>query len=973
MSGSILFTADWQWTTANQEQVETTVDQILGICKDHNVKAVVHCGDMKDPLNPLDGRVVLSAMNVGQRFRDRRIPFLINLGNHDKFSITPGTESWLPLFRWVGAHVFENPGTLAIDGTGMTLHFLPFRPAHEAAQEAAKLAKMTNPRKSILVFHQSLRHAKANELHEYREDDALHYKELEPDAYLFCIGGHFHGQQNVAKNVWFCGSPFPSEWGECNQAKGFLLVNSDGKIKQIPSVIPGWHDPSWPNYKPPKDWKGTSVRIHVPVDKGVTDVGAAIAQAASQAKTKYPGARVVAVPLQLDKEAPELDIVGFRPADDTKTIKEWCRGAMPESLRGQDEQMTEYLLHQLGKVSGLVRSTQGCNFESIHAENVLSFREVTFDYTRGLTVVTGVNKDWDDRSNGSGKTSLLQLLAIALFGQTLKGQKADGWRNRKAEERSKCYVELTGKLPDGKKFHIFRGRSPKRVSVTVDGKDVSVGDSRETQRAIEQITGLTWEILCTALFVDQRDLNKLLIGTDGDRKAVLSQFLNLERFQKAQLLVKDSRTKVDTEREDNLRSIRTLEADIERQRGFIATLEQRRGSDIGKLENRLREATTDRDEAHRKGDAAYKDYKTEERKCRTSDDAYREAEGKERDARRDLKAAQERFAKAQDLVGGNCPVCRRKVKPEDLREHINELRQTVRDLEDTLPHLEQATKKAKQQYDGDNRTMLGLKIKYERFDSEFKTHKRAAEEVATEIEQERRKGDGDVSKYKRELKKLEGDLAAVTKAKTALDREYDFVAMAFKAFGKDGIPAYIAAGLCPRLNRSAAYYSSVFADGEIRARFRLDGDDIIVDVDNDHGGAEVKDQSNGESRMASLIVSFAMREAMTPCNILITDEPGEGLDERNARQFSAGLLTLKDRYRTILVTTHNPYVLAELSDQRILTVTKRDGYSELQKQERRDGKGSGDRDVSTRSEQADTGPARGNNKADRSARRSARR
>jgi len=150
-----------------------------------------------------------------------------------------------------------------------------------------------------------------------------------------------------------------------------------------------------------------------------------------------------------------------------------------------------------------------------------------------------------------------------------------------------------------------------------------------------------------------------------------------------------------------------------------------------------------------------------------------------------------------------------------------------------------------------------------------------------------------------------------------------------QAFSRKGIPAFLNAQVCPQLNRAAEEYAEVFADKEIQVRFEVKDGEFEVEILNAHGGKTITDQSAGEKKMAAIIASFALRSIATPSNLLVLDEPGDGLDATNAKAFAVGLKKLKDRLGTVLLTTHNPYIVSELSGEETIIIEKKGGLSRV--------------------------------------------
>ena len=115
----------------------------------------------------------------------------------------------------------------------------------------------------------------------------------------------------------------------------------------------------------------------------------------------------------------------------------------------------------------------------------------------------------------------------------------------------------------------------------------------------------------------------------------------------------------------------------------------------------------------------------------------------------------------------------------------------------------------------------------------------------------------------------------------------------------------------------------------VQVRFEMQNGEFVHQIISMAGGESMRDQSDGEKALAGLIASFALREVAPKCNILILDEPGHGLDPIAAREFAVGLKTLKKKFKTIFVTTHNVHMLQEWGDEQTILVEKRNGISRM--------------------------------------------
>jgi DNA repair exonuclease SbcCD ATPase subunit len=115
-----------------------------------------------------------------------------------------------------------------------------------------------------------------------------------------------------------------------------------------------------------------------------------------------------------------------------------------------------------------------------------------------LTLVLGENLDLggDGSRNGTGKTTIINALSYALYGQALTNIKRDNLINKTNGKNMLVTLDFSA---NGQNYRVERGRKPNILRFYVDSKeqsatDDSQGDSRETQDAIERILGLSHDM-----------------------------------------------------------------------------------------------------------------------------------------------------------------------------------------------------------------------------------------------------------------------------------------------------------------------------------------------------------------------------------------------------------------------------------------------------------------------------------------------
>ena len=124
---------------------------------------------------------------------------------------------------------------------------------------------------------------------------------------------------------------------------------------------------------------------------------------------------------------------------------------------------------------------------------------INFDRS-DLTLVLGENLDLggDDSGarNGTGKTTIINALSFALYGNALTNIKKDNLINKTNQKNMLVTVDFE---KDGQTYKIERGRKPAIIKFWVGGNEQEItddaqGDSRETQIEIEQMLGMSHDM-----------------------------------------------------------------------------------------------------------------------------------------------------------------------------------------------------------------------------------------------------------------------------------------------------------------------------------------------------------------------------------------------------------------------------------------------------------------------------------------------
>lgn len=178
-------------------------------------------------------------------------------------------------------------------------------------------------------------------------------------------------------------------------------------------------------------------------------------------------------------------------------------------------------------------------FKTVTAKNFLSIGNATQAISfceNPLTLVVGNNMDITgngfDTKNSVGKTSLLNALSFALYGQALSNIKKDNLINIINKKNMLVTVELE---KDGVEYRIERGRKPAVLKLFINGVDQNIpeneandsqGDSRETQKDIENLMGMSHEMFKHLVALNTYT-EPFLSTRANDQRIIIEQLLGI--------------------------------------------------------------------------------------------------------------------------------------------------------------------------------------------------------------------------------------------------------------------------------------------------------------------------------------------------------------------------------------------------------------------------------------------------------------
>jgi DNA repair exonuclease SbcCD ATPase subunit len=238
--------------------------------------------------------------------------------------------------------------------------------------------------------------------------------------------------------------------------------------------------------------------------------------------------------------------------------------------------------------------------KNLTVKNFMSVGAATqgIDFDRNdLTLVLGENLDLggDGSRNGTGKTTIINALSYALYGQALSNIRKDNLVNKTNGKNMLVSLDFA---VNGQEYRIERGRKPNVLRFYINNEhkaaeDEAQGDSRETQDAIERVMNMSHDMFRHVLALNTYTEPFLSLKAN-DQRTIIEQLLGItllsERADAIKELNRQTKDAIQAE-EFRIRAVQEANKRIEEQ---IESLRKRqrlwtakRDEDVGKLEQAI--------------------------------------------------------------------------------------------------------------------------------------------------------------------------------------------------------------------------------------------------------------------------------------------------------------------------------------------------------------------------------------------------
>lgn len=156
-------------------------------------------------------------------------------------------------------------------------------------------------------------------------------------------------------------------------------------------------------------------------------------------------------------------------------------------------------------------------------ENILSYKKGYFDFTTGITNISGLN--------GAGKSSIISILTEVLFNKNPKGILKTDLFNRNLGE-AYYNIKLTFSLKDiDYELELTRKGNKSVLTLLKNNEDISFHTATQTYKYLEDLIGFDYTLFTQLTYQGATSSLLFLTGTDKQRKDFLVYLFSFEKYK----------------------------------------------------------------------------------------------------------------------------------------------------------------------------------------------------------------------------------------------------------------------------------------------------------------------------------------------------------------------------------------------------------------------------------------------------------
>jgi len=562
-----------------------------------------------------------------------------------------------------------------------------------------------------------------------------------------------------------------------------------------------------------------------------------------------------------------------------------------------------------------------------------STQGIQFDRT-DLTLVLGKNLDLggDDSGarNGTGKTTIINALSYALYGEALTKIRKENLINKTNGKAMMVTIEFE---KDGNRYRIERGRKPNVLKFYINNAehddDNAQGDSRETQKEIESLLGMSHDMFKHVVALNTYT-EPFLSMRANDQRLMIEQLLGITMLsEKADALKEQIKETKDAVKQEDFR-IKAVKEANEHVSTQITNLERRsvmwetkKKEDVVNFQTAITELERVDIEAELEAHKCLVNYKEQERNIKDLDSAITANKNTMDSSAKKIEKYTKEIEQLRDHKCFTCGQEFHDAKQEQLivskQEDLDELAEDIANAEQDLRTLEEA------------RGLIGElepcpPTFYDSIDDAY-NHKQQVETLLTQMQQKQE----ETNPYTEQIEDMRNtavqdiDYDKINEYNRRLEHQ-DFLLKLLT--NKDSfIRKTIIDQNLAYLNARLSYYLDKIGLPH-QVNFLSD---LTVDIQELGRELDFDNLSRGERNRLILSLSWAFRDVWEslyqPINVLFIDEMiDHGMDALGVESSLAILKKMaRDGNKAVWLVSHKDELAGRVNN--ILNVVKENGFT----------------------------------------------
>ena len=519
-------------------------------------------------------------------------------------------------------------------------------------------------------------------------------------------------------------------------------------------------------------------------------------------------------------------------------------------------------------------------FKVLRFKNILSYgnKMTVFNFQQGLNLLTG--------KNAQGKSTIIDALSYALYGQPFRKVKLKELINRRNE--SGLYTEIEFSI-NKKEYKIVRSLAPNKFIIYQDGEKLDLLSSKKlTQGELDKIIGINYNLFKQIISLAINYNKPFLSLATRDKRDIVESIFNIKIFGEMLKVLKRNNTGIKLQTEIHKSTITMLEDTIKNIRKQIKSMKvTKRDFDKNKerdLKNINKKIKSFCKEIENISVKLGKD-KTHSEKVFVPEELIQDTRKLIEDINGEISKNEYIITRAKkDIkilnVNDNCPICKKDIELEHKEKELKNLAERIDNTNTILETFN--TEKNKEAVKLEK--LRSKQAEYRKYINDIHTNEekinfiasqRVLEESQLEMVEERTLSIN-IEEMETMLEKKAGEYKKMYKEYKSFLKILKNNDISAKILSESGIKSYFFKKLIPILNKNINEYLNKF---ELPLYMTFDDymDETIINLGSGNVPVNYYSLSEGEKKRVDMAILFSFIQLTKlisnwNCNLIIMDE-----------------------------------------------------------------------------------------------------